>query len=123
MTEASTASTSRLVHATGFDFYVADAAVLYDEKCALLAIKDRPQDRLHREVLAEFLKYEFCHEVEQPDLLDVREWLKRARIVKTATHSFFEDDPRLLRRLRTALSRLDPTHKAILHWAKHHLPT
>jgi len=36
-------------------FYVAEAALLYAEKCALVQTKERPQDRLHQRLLAEFL--------------------------------------------------------------------
>lgn len=121
MTEDAVVASARLVHTADFDFYVADAAVLYDEKCALLTRKERPQDRLHSYVLAAFLKHEFCDEVENPVRLNVRRWLRRARIVKTADHTFFESDSRLIQRLILAIQRLGPKHQALVHWAKHHL--
>ena len=123
MTERESADSARLVQATGFDFYVADAALLYDEKVALVATKSRPQDILHRDLLAEFLKLEFCRDAEHPEQLDTRDWLKRAQVVKTANFNFFSDDPRLPRRLASAIRALTRhEHRALKHWARHNLP-
>jgi hypothetical protein len=96
---------------------------LYSEKCALIANKPRPQDHLHHALLAEFLKFEFCTDLEKPATLDVRDWLASARTVKTADSKFFENDERLRRRLTSAITRLNaPEHRTLKHWAKHHLP-
>ena len=114
---------SREVRATDFVFSVINPAILYSEKCALIANKARPQDHLHHALLAEFLKHEFCDDVEHPATLEVRDWLANARIVKTADLKFFENDERLRRRLLSAISQLTaPEHRALKHWAKHHLP-
>lgn len=123
MTERESADSARQVHASGFDFFVVDPALLYDEKFALAEKKNRPQDILHRDLLAEFLKCEFCRDAEQPEQLEVRDWLKRARMVKTANILFFADDPRLTKRLVPAIRALNlHEHRALKHWAKHHLP-
>ncbi len=123
MSERESADSARLVHTADFDFFVADPALLYDEKIALAATKSRAQDLLHRDLLAEFLKYEFCHDAEHPGALDTRGWLKRARVVKTASLNFFADDPRLTKRLVPAIRNLSlHEHRGLKHWAKHHLP-
>lgn len=113
----------REVQASDFVFFVVAPEILYMEKCALLANKERPQDRLHHSLLARFLKYEFCADLEQPDSLDAVDWVARAREVKTADARFFTDDSRFNNRLARAVAALNPTtHKRIKHWAKHHLP-
>lgn len=117
------AANSREVHTNDFTFLVVEPAILYAEKCALLANKARPQDLLHHALLAEYLKFEFCTDFEKPATLVVRDWLNSARIVKTTDLKFFETDERLKRRLISAISKLtDPEHRALKHWAKHHLP-
>ncbi len=113
----------REVHATDFDFAVLDPAILYAEKCSLIANKARPQDQLHHALLAEFLKYEFCSDAEKPAGLNVGDWIAGARTVKTADLDFFAGDERLQRRLIPAIRALTaPEHRALKHWAKHHLP-
>ena len=104
-------------------FYVVEATLLYAEKCALLHAKARPQDLLHHRLLVEFLKCEFCRELEAAGSLNSSRWVARARAVKTSTLDFFTSDPRFGERLRAGVSQLHPvTHKAIVQWAKHHLP-
>ena len=117
------AANSRDVRANDFVFAVVNPAILYAEKCALIANKSRPQDHLHRALLAEFLKFEFCTDVETPATLEARDWLASARTVKTADLEFFENDERLRRRLTASINRLTaPEHRSLKHWAKHHLP-
>jgi hypothetical protein len=114
---------SREVRASGFDFLVINPAILYAEKCALIANKARPQDWLHHALLVEFLKFEFCVDLEAPATLDVRDWLNDTRTVKTADHDFFTRDPKLVARLqRNIRSLTSHEHRAFKHWAKHHLP-
>ncbi len=104
-------------------FRVADAGDLFAEKLAVLRRKERPQDRLHLRVLEAFLKCEFCREAESPDMLDADEWIERARTVKTAEMEFFQHDTRLADRLGAAIRQLQAReHRALKHWAKHHLP-
>src|SRR5208283_4557596 len=107
------AANSREDRAFGFDFLVINAAILYAEKCALIANKTRPQDFLQRALLAEFLKFEFCTDFEKPAALDVRDWLKDARTVKSADHDFFGRGPKLVTRLKRAIrSRTSREHRA-----------
>ena len=114
---------SREVRASDFIFNVLDPAVLFAEKCALIALKTRPQDKLHHALLVEFLKQEFCADIEKPASLDVRDWLERARTIKTADHDFFLRDNRFVARLHRSIKLLtDREHVRIAHWAKHHLP-
>jgi hypothetical protein len=113
----------REVHAGDFVFFVVAPELLYTEKCALLAHKQRPQDRLHHALLTQFLKYEFCADLERPEALDANDWVARAREVRTAELRFFENDERFAGRLRRAVAALNATaHKRVRHWAKHHLP-
>lgn len=113
----------REVQTGDFVFYVITPEILYAEKCALLANKERPQDRLHHALLVQFLKYEFCTDLEKADALDADDWVLRAREVKTADSQFFTSDGRFNSRLARAVAALNPTtHKRIIHWAKHHLP-
>lgn len=113
----------REVHAGDLVFYVIAPEVLYTEKCALLANKERPQDRLHHALLAQFLKHEFCADLVKPDLLDADDWVARAREAKTADMEFFARDREFAAQLRQGIASLDPaSHKRIKHWAKHHLP-
>ena len=113
----------REVHAGDFVFFVIAPEILYTEKCALLAYKERPQDRLHHRLLKEFLKWEFCGDLEKPESLDATDWVLRAREVKTADLQFFATDARFQTRLGQAVVALNPAaHKRIKHWAKHHLP-
>jgi hypothetical protein len=113
----------REVHAGEMTFYVLTPEILYTEKCALLASKDRPQDRLHHELLSQFLKYEFCTDLEKADSLDADDWVARVREVKTADLQFFANDGQFASRLARAIKELNPAaHQRIIHWAKHHLP-
>jgi hypothetical protein len=113
----------RVVQLPELTVYVAEATLLYAEKCALLRMKERPQDHLHQRLLAEFLKCEFCREVENPAVLNPARWIGRARAVKTTTLDFFTSDRRLLERLQAGMARLTaPEHQAIHYWARHHLP-
>ncbi|MSU64257.1 MAG: hypothetical protein EXS31_18015 [Pedosphaera sp.] len=123
LTARDVSATAREVRTTEFVFYAVEASLLYEEKLTLLKVKSRPQDRLHCALLEEFLKFEFCHEAEIPLALQPRKWMARARDSKTANLNFFEKDERLTRRLIPAISRLAaPEHRALKHWAKHHLP-
>jgi hypothetical protein len=113
----------RLVQLSDLSFHVAEASLLYAEKRALLQFKQRPQDRLHERLLAEFLRCEFCREVEDAVPVKPARWVARARSVKTTTLDFFASDPRLVTRLGAGIARLPAAEfKAIHHWAKHHLP-
>ncbi len=113
----------REVHTDDFVFHVLAPELLFAEKLALLANKERPQDRLHHAVLAEFLKCEFCADLEKADSLDVDDWIARARKVKTADLEFFKRDARFNERLTNAVRTSNAAgHKKIKHWAKHHLP-
>ena len=113
----------REVHAGNLVFFVVAPEILYAEKCALLANKQRPQDRLHHALLTQFLKYEFCADLEKADSLDTDDWVARAREVKTADLQFFGSDTRFSSRIAQAIAALSPIiHKRIKHWAKHHLP-
>jgi len=113
----------REVQTAEFVFYVIAPEILFAEKRALLANKERPQDRLHHALLEQFLKYEFCADLEKPDTLEAEDWVLRAREVKTADLQFFTSDARFQERLQRGIARLHPTtHKRIKHWAKNHLP-
>lgn len=114
---------AREVRTGEFVFLVLAPEILFAEKSALLANKTRPQDRLHHAVLVQFLKREFCADLEKLDTLDAEDWVDRAREVKTADLHFFTSDARFHERLTRGIAALDPTtHKRIKHWAKHHLP-
>jgi hypothetical protein len=113
----------REVQTGEFVFFVIAPEILFAEKCALLANKERPQDHLHHAVLVQFLKYELCADLENPDALDAEDWVLRAREVKTVDMQFFTSDARFQERLLRDIAKLPPTtHKRIKHWAKHHLP-
>ncbi len=117
------AANSRDVRTPDFRFTVVEPAILYAEKGALIANKSRPQDFLHHALLAEFLKFEFCTDLEKPATLDAHDWLANARTVKTADQDFFTRDPKLVARLqRNIRSLTSHEHGALKHWAKHHLP-
>lgn len=114
---------ARRVHTPEVVFRVADAADLFAEKRAVIGRKERPQDRLHLRALETFLKCEFCREAESAGVLDVDEWVDRARAVKTSDRGFFQSDARFATRLAAAIHRLQAReHRALKHWAKHHLP-
>lgn len=113
----------RLVMLPELTFFVVEATLLYAENCALLRAQARPQDWLHRKLLVEFLKAEFCRELESPETLNSSRWVARARAAKTSTLDFFARDKAFSDRLSRAVSQLDPgLHKAVVHWAKPHLP-
>ena len=114
---------SREVRTSDFSFSVVDPAILYSEKCALIANKARPQDPLHHKLLAEFLKYELCTDLEKPGALIARNWIASARTIKTADLDFFARDERLQRRLiLTIAASMSPELRPLKRWAKHHLP-
>ncbi len=114
---------ARLAQLPELRFNVVEAALLYAEKGALLARKARPQDRLHHELLAEFLKCEFCRQAENPSALRPTRWVARAKDVKTADTGFFARSDSFNARLAQAIGRLqEREHRALKHWAKHHLP-
>lgn len=107
---------AREVCADDLVFAVIAPEILFTEKCALLANKERPQDRLHHAVLVQFLKYEFCADLEKTDLLDAEDWVNRAREVKTADARFFVNDSRFNQRLLHAITKLNSSaHKRIKH--------
>jgi hypothetical protein len=115
--------TARLAQLPDVTFNVAEAALLYAEKCALLAAKARPQDQLHQALLASFLRCEFCRQAENPGSFRTSRWIARARDVKTADINFFTNAARFKARLAKAIAALiAPEHRALKHWAKHHLP-
>ena len=123
LTPLAVSASAREIRTSEFVFYAIEASLLYDEKFTLLKVKERPQDRLHCDLLAEFLKFEFCHEAEHAPELRPQKWLSRARNVKTTNLDFFQTDERLKRRLTIAITRLtSPEHRGLNHWAKHHLP-
>ena len=114
---------ARLAQLPDVTFNVAEAALLYAEKCALLAGKARPQDRLHHALLARFLRCEFCRQAENPTTLRTSRWVARARDAKTADINFFTSDAHFNARLAKAVAALTaPEHRGLKHWAKHHLP-
>jgi hypothetical protein len=116
-------SSAREVRLGDLTFAVIAPETLFAEKQALVAFKQRPQDRLHHAVLVQFLKHELCADLENSSALDAEEWVARAREVKTAELNFFAADERFAGRLRLAIRALDPqAHRRIKHWAKHHLP-
>jgi hypothetical protein len=113
---------AREVRTRDFAFLVLAPEILFAEKIALLQNKARPQDRLHHALLVQFLKYEFCADLEKSDVLDDNDWLLRAREVKIADLQFFTKDTQFNGRLARAVASFNPpTHKRIRHWAKHHL--
>ena len=117
------AQTARTVQLPELTFNVVEASVLFTEKAALIRTKDRAQDKLHHQLLAEFLKCEFCRQGVNPASLRASRWVARARTVKTAEMGFFDGDERLSTRLAPAIARLESgEHRALKHWAKHHLP-
>jgi hypothetical protein len=114
---------ARIAQLEELAFNVAEPALLFAEKTALLKSKTRPQDQLHRAVLAQFLKCEFCRQAETPATLRTTRWLARARDVKAADLAFFTNDTRLVTRLTKAIRTLEQReHRGLQHWAKHHLP-
>jgi hypothetical protein len=123
LTQQNAVMNRRAAEIPGLTFYVAEATLLYAEKCALRQLKERPQDRVHHQLLVEFLKCEFCREIENVTSLNPSRWVARARAVKSSTVEFFSSDARFSERLRRGIGNLKfPEHKAVLHWAKHHLP-
>jgi len=122
MTPQATNHTARKAQVGDLTFYIASPSLLFAEKQAcVLQKQDRPQDPLHREVLARFIKMELCRGLEQPEDLDTKTWLNEAKESKTADNHFFALDAALSRRLHAAAARLAPEHHAILHWIRHHV--
>ncbi len=114
---------ARQARTPDFTFRVLDAGWLYAEKLAVTRSKPRAQDGLHLRTLEAFLQCEFCRESEDAATLDAQEWVERAKTVKTADHDFFTRDPKLVARLQRNIRLLTShEHRALKHWAKHHLP-
>lgn len=123
LTRLEAARNARQVRTPDFTFRVLDAAWLYAEKLAVARTKPREQDGLHLRALEAFLKCEFCREAEDSTALDAPEWVERARKIKTAERDFFVRDPLFIRRLQRGIKALtEHEHRALKHWAKHHLP-
>ncbi len=114
--------TARKARAEDLEFYIISPSLLFAEKHACTLQKNRPQDPLHREVMARFLKMELCRSLEQPMDLDNKEWLDEAKEAKTADIDFFAQDFPLRRRLHAAAFLLPPEYRAIIHWIRHHVP-
>jgi hypothetical protein len=122
MTSEAATRTARKVRAEDLVFYIASPSLLFAEKTACVSQKNRPQDPLHREVLARFIKMELCRNLEQPAELDTKDWLAQARDAKSADLQFFTRDAALRRRLHTSAPTLAREHRAITHWVRHHVP-
>lgn len=123
LTLSQTLRNMRQVRTDDFEFFVVAPEILYAEKCALIANKERLQDGLHQALLAQFLKHELCADLAVATTLDPRDWVLRARTLKTADLEFFDRDALFCRRLRNLIVPLQaPMHKFLRHWAKHHLP-
>jgi hypothetical protein len=122
MTRQAANHTARKAQVGDLTFYIASPSLLFAEKQAcVLQKKDRPQDPLHCEVLARFIRMELCRSLELPEDLDTKEWLNEAKESKTADIHFFAQDAALSRRLHTGAAGLAPEHRAILHWIRHHV--
>lgn len=114
---------ARIAELSDVTFNVVEASLLYAEKCVLLKTKARPQDEVHHTLLAQFLRCEFCRQVENPAALRPTRWITRARDVKTADGNFFTADSYFNKRLTKAIAALtEREHRALKQWAKHHLP-
>lgn len=122
MTREAANRTARKAQLDDLSFYLASPGLLFVEKHACTFQKDRPQDPLHREVLARFIKMELCRSLEQPEALETKDWLNEAKEVKTADIHFFKQDVVLRRRLHAASGGLWLEHRAIVHWIQHHVP-
>jgi hypothetical protein len=123
MTRQAANHTARKAQVGDLTFYIASPTLLFSEKHAcVLQKKNRPQDPLHRELLARFIKMELCRNLERPHDLDTKEWLNEAKESKNADVRFFGQDVALSRRLHTAATRLASEHRAVLHWIQHHVP-
>ncbi len=123
MTREAANRTARRAEIDELTFYLASPSLLFAEKHARTLQKNRPQDALHQEVLARFVKMELCRTLERPEAFDTKEWLSEAKEVKTADLHFFDHDPALRRRLHTSSRGLGPEHRAIAHWIQHHVPS
>jgi hypothetical protein len=122
MTRQAANQTARKAQVGDLTFYIVSPSLLFAEKQAcVLQKKNRPQDPLHREVLARFIKVELCRSLEQPEDLDTKEWLSEAKQSKTTDIHFFAQDAALSRRLHTGAAGLAPEHPAILHWIRRHV--
>jgi hypothetical protein len=122
MTRQAANRTARKAEVGDLTFYIISPSLLFAEKQAcVLQKKNRPQDPLHREVLARFVRMELCRSLERPEDLDMKEWLNEAKESKTADIQFFAQDAALSRRLHTAAAGLAPEHRPILHWIRHHV--
>ena len=121
MTKQAAHATARRAEVAELSFYLASPSLLFAEKQACVLQKNRPQDPLHREVLARFIKMELCQSLEFPEDLDTKSWLSEAKEAKTADIGFFTADPALRRRLHLAPG-LPAKHRAISHWIRHNVP-
>lgn len=121
MTREAANRTARRVQVGDLNFYIAGPSLLFAEKQACTLQKNRPQDKVHREILARYIKMELCQALEKTIELDTKDWLIEGKEVKTADHDFFADSA-LARRLHAAAPRLSPEHRAIRHWIGHHVP-
>ena len=93
--------------------YIVSPGLLFAEKHACTLQKKRPQDPLHREVMARFIKMELCRSLEQSADLDAKEWLNEAKEAKTADIHFFASLAQVSRsvavRLKTGRPSLEST--------------
>ncbi len=114
--------TARKVELAELIFYVADPALLYAEKQALMRAKSRPQDPLHATALGQFIKWELWQALKHPEDMDAKRWLNTAKTVKTANIAFFSADPKTCRLFHQASQATGPESRSIAHWIKHHIP-
>jgi len=121
MTSEAANRTARKARADELEFYIVSPGLLFAEKHACTLQKKRPQDPLHREVMARFIKMELCRSLEQSADLDIKEWLNEAKEAKTADIHFFAQDLSLSRRLHAAARGLPTGHRTIAHWIQHHV--
>src|SRR6266404_7658713 len=112
---------ARKARADDLEFYIISPSLLFVEKHACTLQKNRPQDPLHREVMARFIKMELCRSLEQSADLDTKEWLNEAKEAKTADIQFFAADAPLSCRLHAAARGLPTGHRTIAHWIQHHV--
>jgi len=122
MTRREANRTARRAELPGLTFYIASPGLLYAEKLICTLRKTRPQDPLHKDVLARFLKMELSQTLERAAELDPKAWLNDAKELKTSDFQFFSNDPVLARRLRAAATRLPSEFRAIVHWIRHQVP-
>jgi hypothetical protein len=66
MTRETANRTARKARAGDLEFYIVSPGLLFAEKHACTLQKQRPQDPLHREVMARFINMELCRSLELP---------------------------------------------------------